>query len=160
MVLRNLLESVIHQADGTKEKSRSKATNAACAVTDNALDIAVLEDRMLFSAVPMVEAMPADAGAAEAVDMLVESTEQLAAAEAAAAVSDDSTADGPENAQQAERLELVEELWDSIADDDAALALTDDQREDLARRLAEADADPTGGAPWEEVRERIQRRSR
>lgn len=60
----------------------------------------------------------------------------------------------------AERLELVEELWDSIADEDAALALTDEQRADLERRLAEADADPTGGAPWDEVRERIRHRPR
>jgi len=60
----------------------------------------------------------------------------------------------------AERLELVEELWDSIADDDKVLALTDEQREDLDRRLTEADADPTGGSPWEEVRERIRRRPR
>ncbi len=58
----------------------------------------------------------------------------------------------------AERLKLLEELWDSIADDD--LALTDEQREDLDRRLVEADADPTGGSPWEEVRERVRRRSR
>lgn len=55
----------------------------------------------------------------------------------------------------AERLELVEELWDSIRDDDEALSLTAEQREDLERRLAEADADPTGGSPWEQVRERI-----
>jgi putative addiction module component (TIGR02574 family) len=60
----------------------------------------------------------------------------------------------------AERLELLEELWDSIADDDEALALTDEQREDLERRLTEADADPTGGSPWEEVRARILRRAR
>ena len=60
----------------------------------------------------------------------------------------------------AERLELIEELWDSIVDDDKALALTDEQREDLERRLAEADADPTGGSPWEEVRERIRHRPR
>lgn len=60
----------------------------------------------------------------------------------------------------AERLELVEELWDSIAEEDEVLALTDEQREDLERRLAEADADPTGGLPWEEVRERIRHRPR
>ncbi len=59
----------------------------------------------------------------------------------------------------AERLELVQELWDSIAEDCARepFPLTDEQREDLERRLAEADADPTGGAPWKEVRERIRR---
>jgi putative addiction module component (TIGR02574 family) len=60
----------------------------------------------------------------------------------------------------AERLELIEELWDSIADDDVALDLTPEQREDLRRRVAEADAEPTGGAPWEEVRERIRQRPR
>ncbi len=60
----------------------------------------------------------------------------------------------------AERLELVEELWDSIAGDDEALAATDEQRADLERRLAEADADPTGGSPWEEVEERIRHRPR
>jgi putative addiction module component (TIGR02574 family) len=38
--------------------------------------------------------------------------------------------------------------------------LTDAQLEELERRLAEADADPTGGSPWEEVRKRIQHRSR
>jgi putative addiction module component (TIGR02574 family) len=57
----------------------------------------------------------------------------------------------------AERLELVQELWDSIAADCERdpHPLTDEQRQDLERRLAEADADPTGGAPWREVRERI-----
>lgn len=59
----------------------------------------------------------------------------------------------------AERLELVEELWDSIADEDPALTLTDEQRGDLERRLAEADADPTGGSSWDDVRERIRHRS-
>jgi putative addiction module component (TIGR02574 family) len=58
----------------------------------------------------------------------------------------------------AERLELLEELWDSLDDDEPALVLTDAQREDLRRRLAEADADPTGGSPWEEVRKRIRGR--
>jgi len=47
----------------------------------------------------------------------------------------------------AERLELIEELWDSLDEDHEALALTDEQREDLDRRLAEADGDPTGGSP-------------
>jgi putative addiction module component (TIGR02574 family) len=60
----------------------------------------------------------------------------------------------------AERLELIEELWDSISDGDAALTLTEEQRGDLERRLVEADADPTGGSPWEEVRERIRQRPR
>lgn len=60
----------------------------------------------------------------------------------------------------AEKLELVEEIWDSIPEDDDALAPTPAQREDLERRLAEANADPNGGIPWEEVRDRIRQRMR
>ena len=60
----------------------------------------------------------------------------------------------------AEKLELVEELWDSIPEEDEALQLTPEQREDLDRRLAEADADRDGGVPWEEARERIRQRQR
>lgn len=60
----------------------------------------------------------------------------------------------------AEKIELVEELWDSIPEEDEAFTLTAEQREDLDRRLAEADADPDGGVPWEEARERIRQRPR
>ena len=60
----------------------------------------------------------------------------------------------------AEKLELVEELWDSIPEEDQALESTPEQREDLDRRLAEADSDPDGGVPWEEARERIRQRKR
>lgn len=60
----------------------------------------------------------------------------------------------------AEKIELVEELWESIPEDDEALALTSEQRIDLAQRLAEADADPDGGTPWEAVREQVRQRKR
>ena len=60
----------------------------------------------------------------------------------------------------AERLELVEELWDSIPEEDEGLELTVEQRHDLDRRLVEADADPSAGAPWEIVRDRIRHRPR
>ena len=60
----------------------------------------------------------------------------------------------------AEKLELVEELWDSIPEEDEALELTAEQREDLDRRLAEADADPDGGVPGEVARDRIRQRRR
>ena len=60
----------------------------------------------------------------------------------------------------AERLELVEELWDSIPADDEALDLSPEQREDLGRRVAEAEADPDGGSSWDAARERIQQRRR
>jgi putative addiction module component (TIGR02574 family) len=66
------------------------------------------------------------------------------------------------NLSLAERLEPVEELWDSIAAEceREPFPLTDEQRADLERRLAEADAEPAGGAPWEEVLERIRQRLR
>jgi putative addiction module component (TIGR02574 family) len=60
----------------------------------------------------------------------------------------------------AERLELLEELWDSIPDEHEALDLTPEQRQDLDRRIAEAEVDPDGGVPWEEARERIRQRLR
>ena len=60
----------------------------------------------------------------------------------------------------AEKLALVEQIWDSIPEDDEALAPTPEQRADLERRLAEANADPDGGIPWEEVRDRIRQRKR
>ena len=60
----------------------------------------------------------------------------------------------------AEKIELVEDLWDSIPEHDEALALTSEQRADLVQRLAEADADPEGGTPWEVVREQVRQRKR
>lgn len=60
----------------------------------------------------------------------------------------------------AEKVKLVGELWDSIPEEDETLEMTTEQREDLDRRLAEADADPDGGVPWEVARERIRERQR
>lgn len=37
----------------------------------------------------------------------------------------------------------------------APYPFTEEQRQDLGRRLVEADEHPTRGAPWQEVRERI-----
>ena len=57
-----------------------------------------------------------------------------------------------------ERLELVEALWDSIASTDVdSLQIPDWHREELARRLAEYDADPEAGSSWEDVRARLER---
>jgi putative addiction module component (TIGR02574 family) len=57
-----------------------------------------------------------------------------------------------------ERLALVQELWDSIAVDSAAIPLTDAQRAELDRRLAELEANPEAGIPWEEVQASISSR--
>jgi putative addiction module component (TIGR02574 family) len=58
-----------------------------------------------------------------------------------------------------ERLSLIDELWDSIATAPESIALTEAQREDLRRRLDAYRDDPKAGAPWEEVRARLQGRN-
>jgi putative addiction module component (TIGR02574 family) len=58
----------------------------------------------------------------------------------------------------AERILLVEEIWDSIAAEADQLPLTEAQKQDLRRRLAARDANPTAGSTWEEVKARLQAR--
>ena len=61
-----------------------------------------------------------------------------------------------------ERLQLVEELWDSIAEEANiradALPLSAAQVAELQRRIAEADAHPDDGIPWEKVRAELMQR--
>jgi len=59
----------------------------------------------------------------------------------------------------AERLQLVEDLWDSIAADapEEALPVTTELGQELDRRLAEHEADPSTAIPWNEARTRILR---
>jgi putative addiction module component (TIGR02574 family) len=57
----------------------------------------------------------------------------------------------------AERIRLVELIWDSIAAVPEAVPIPDELAAELDRRLAEFDADPDAGYPWEEVRTRILR---
>ena len=54
-----------------------------------------------------------------------------------------------------ERIRLVELIWDSIAAVPEAIPISDELKAELDRRLAEFEADPDAGSPWEEVRERI-----
>jgi len=54
-----------------------------------------------------------------------------------------------------ERIQLVEDIWDSIAELPQEVPLTEAQKAELDRRLDAYRQDPTGGSPWEEVRERI-----
>jgi putative addiction module component (TIGR02574 family) len=53
-----------------------------------------------------------------------------------------------------ERLRLIGEIWESLSPIDQ-LEIPESHREELDRRLAAADADPTAGRPWEEVRARL-----
>ena len=61
----------------------------------------------------------------------------------------------------AERIQLVEDLWDSIAEEapDDAFPISAELGAELDRRVAEADADPTGGLEWGEVRRAIENRT-
>jgi putative addiction module component (TIGR02574 family) len=58
----------------------------------------------------------------------------------------------------AERLQLVEEIWDSIAPTVEQFPLTEAQRNELDRRVAALNADPTNVIPWEEVEARARAR--
>jgi putative addiction module component (TIGR02574 family) len=55
----------------------------------------------------------------------------------------------------AERIRLVGLIWDSIAAVPEAIQVSDELRAELDRRLAEFEANPENGSPWEEVRDRI-----
>jgi putative addiction module component (TIGR02574 family) len=55
----------------------------------------------------------------------------------------------------AERLRLVEELWDSL--EPADIPLTTAQAEELDRREALHNAQPTRGRPWRDVLDEIER---
>lgn len=52
-----------------------------------------------------------------------------------------------------ERLLLVQDLWDSIEAED--IALTDWQKDELDRRKAAYQADPSTGRSWEDVKRRM-----
>jgi putative addiction module component (TIGR02574 family) len=51
-----------------------------------------------------------------------------------------------------ERLQLVQDLWDSIATEAESAPLTPAQQEELLRRLADDDAHPEDGIPWETIK--------
>ena len=55
----------------------------------------------------------------------------------------------------AERIELVEQIWNTIANGSETIELTESQKEELNRRLASWQTDPSAGHSWEEVRQRL-----
>jgi putative addiction module component (TIGR02574 family) len=58
----------------------------------------------------------------------------------------------------AERIALAQALWDSVNDSLDELPIDPVVRVELERRAALADADPTRGTPWEEVRAAARKR--
>lgn len=59
-----------------------------------------------------------------------------------------------------DRLELAQQLWDSVAADLERQSPTEAQRAELERRVAEADAHPEEGTPWEVIRAEARARQR
>ena len=59
------------------------------------------------------------------------------------------------NLSIAERMELIGDIWDSISEVPEAVPLTEAQKAELDRRLDAYRKDPTAGAPWPVVRDRI-----
>ena len=57
-----------------------------------------------------------------------------------------------------EKLELIGWLWDSIPDSTESLPLPESHRQELDRRLAEAEANPDAAIPWEQVRDRLRQK--
>jgi putative addiction module component (TIGR02574 family) len=56
-----------------------------------------------------------------------------------------------------ERIQLAQDLWDSIQEDEVP-PLSEEQIQELERRLAEHERDPSTARPWEEVRASLRER--
>ena len=54
-----------------------------------------------------------------------------------------------------ERLKLIGDIWDSLTPSDQS-EITQSHKDELDRRLAAADADPSPGLPWQEVLTELQ----
>lgn len=54
-----------------------------------------------------------------------------------------------------QRLELIDKLWDSIPESVDSLPVPDWHKQELEKRLAEADADPKAVIPWDQVRSEL-----
>ena len=54
-----------------------------------------------------------------------------------------------------EREKIAEAIWESLVEVEGAFALSQEQEEELDRRLALYESDPTAVSSWQEVRSRI-----
>ncbi len=54
-----------------------------------------------------------------------------------------------------ERLRLIDAVWEGIGDAGQNVPLPESHREELQRRIAALDADPSIGIPWEVVKARF-----
>jgi len=54
-----------------------------------------------------------------------------------------------------QRLDLISQLWDSISSSLETLPVPEWHKEELDRRLKDAEANPEAGIPWEQVKKRL-----
>ena len=54
-----------------------------------------------------------------------------------------------------DRLKLAQDIWDSISGDPATVPVSDAERQEIERRLAEHERDPSSTIPWDEVKRQI-----
>ena len=59
----------------------------------------------------------------------------------------------------AEKLQLVEDLWDDLASAPEVIPVHEWQKEEFARRKANLQNNPAPASGWEEVKQRVRRRS-
>jgi putative addiction module component (TIGR02574 family) len=57
-----------------------------------------------------------------------------------------------------ERLEMMRQIWETIVDEEDTVETSPEVLEELKRRLADFEANPNQGSPWEEVEARLRRR--
>jgi putative addiction module component (TIGR02574 family) len=57
-----------------------------------------------------------------------------------------------------ERVKLAQDIWESVAAVPDSVPLSQADRDELDRRLAAYQANPSAGSPWAEVRDRLLRR--
>lgn len=55
-----------------------------------------------------------------------------------------------------QRIALAQEIWASLGEARPVPRLTDEQWEEIARRDAELDSDPSSGLSWDQVRRNIE----
>jgi putative addiction module component (TIGR02574 family) len=55
----------------------------------------------------------------------------------------------------AERIQIVEDIWDSISESSESLVLPDVEKEELDKRLADYNQNPSEGIEWETLKRNL-----
>jgi putative addiction module component (TIGR02574 family) len=58
---------------------------------------------------------------------------------------------------RAQRVALIAKIWDTLAEEDADIPISDAVLDEMERRVAEYDADPSIGIPHEEMMRRLRK---